>query len=247
MSADASVLIDALTGGAISLPIALLAWRFGRITAAGAAVGLACGAIAYAGLLLAGLLVLGTALLLALASTYAGRRIGRVATDDGDDQRGARNVAANCLAGVAGSVAALAGLRFEVAAIWFVAGIAAGASDTVASEIGKAFGGVPRAFPGGQRVAPGTPGAVSARGTLAGAVAAAIIAAPAAALWLISWHGVGVVVVACTLASLVESALATALEARGRIGNHTLNLINTVIAATIAAAWTAGAIAWRAG
>ena len=82
--------------------------------------------------------------------------------------------------------AALADLSSEwnwiagAGALVMVTAIAAGASDTVASEIGKAWGGQPRSFPTFRAAPPGTPGAVSVVGTIAGIAAAALIAALAA-------------------------------------------------------------------
>jgi uncharacterized protein (TIGR00297 family) len=196
----------------------------------------ACAAAIYAAFYLAGLAVLGAALVgtIAASRTAAARHAADVLPDD--DRRGAANILANCGVATLAAVVELAnaGWRAELAAVWCVAAITAGASDTVASEIGKAFGGQPRAFPTWQAVRPGTPGAVSVVGTVAGLTAAALIAAPAAALWLISWNGVLVIVFAATLGAFSESVLATALERRGYIGNHALNLVNTLVAATTA-------------
>jgi uncharacterized protein (TIGR00297 family) len=138
-----------------------------------------------------------------------------------------------------GTVAALAeaanlGLRTELMALWFVSAIAAGASDTVASEVGRVFGGPPRTFPTWDRVEPGTPGAVSTVGTIAGLVAAAIIASPAMALWLLPWSALVPILAGSVAGALVESFLATTLERRGRIGNDALNAINTAVAALVA-------------
>jgi len=108
-----------------------------------------------------------------------------------------------------------------------VTGLAAGASDTVASDVGKAFGGQPRAFPSFHAVAPGTPGAVTIVGTLAGLVAAAVIAWPAVILWLLPADRIPVVVGACTAGAFIESTLASRLETKGVLGNNALNLLNT--------------------
>lgn len=228
--------VELLTGAAIAAPLGLAAARVGCITRGGAALGVLFGAIVYAAFFLAGFAVLGLALCLAVtASRIRRRRAALPPQDHDDDVRGAANVAANCVVGIAGAVVELTLLASpHLTAVWFVAGITAGASDTVASEIGRAFGGSPRAFPTWQRVAPGTAGAISTAGSIAGIAAAALIAAPGAALYLVPWSAIPAVVLACTLGSLVESALATGLEARGLVGNHTLNLLNTAGSAAIA-------------
>jgi uncharacterized protein (TIGR00297 family) len=235
-------LVDVATGALAGVPLAILTLRSSRMTAGAAIAGLLCAGVIYAGAYLAGLAVLAAALGLTLLSGRAGRwRGGSPAIEH--ERRSAGNIIANCLAGTLGALAERLSDEWTttVTAVWLVAGIAAGASDTVASEIGKVFGGVPRAFPTWRRTAPGTPGAVSIAGTLAGATAAALIAVPAAALWLIPWTAVPVIVVACTIGAFVESALATAFEARGILDNNTLNFLNTAVAAAVAVAWASAA------
>ena len=214
----------------------MLANRIGRISPGGVIAGITCGALIYAAFYLAGFTVLGTALVLTIAASRLGRNHRRADTVAEDDRRGAANIFANCGVAMLAAVAELSsvGLRMELTALWCVCAIAAGASDTVASEIGKAFGGRPRSFPTWVAVAPGTPGAISGIGTFAGVAAAALIALPAVALWLLPPTALVLVAMASTAGAFVESWLATALESRGRINNHALNAVNTAIAASIA-------------
>jgi uncharacterized protein (TIGR00297 family) len=231
--------IDALTGAAISLPFALMTIRARRVSTGGAAAGTCIAGIAYAGMYLGGLIVLGVALALTLGSSRVARRRQAGTAVEVSERRAVGNVIANCLIGTLGAAAERFSSDWTLAltATWFVAGIAAGASDTVASEIGRRFGGVPRSFPTWRRVAPGASGGVTIVGTVAGAAAAAVIAAPAALMWLLPWATVPVVVAACTIASLVESALATAFEASGILDNNALNVLNTAVAASLAVVW----------
>jgi uncharacterized protein (TIGR00297 family) len=226
-----AILADASTGVALSAPLAWFAWRVGRVTSSGVVVGLSFAGVIYAGLYLAGLAVVGAALALTIVSSRA------AATGRGE-HRGAANILANCLVGTLGAAIELlsSGWRAEVAAVWFVAGIAAGASDTVASEIGKRFGGTARAFPTLRRVSPGTPGACSGAGTLAGIAASLLIATPAAAMWLMPWADLIPIAVGCMCGAFVESALSTAFEADGVLDNHTLNFLNTGVAVAVALA-----------
>ncbi len=235
--------LDLTIGVIVSIPLALVAWRAGNLTAGGALVGVLFASVIYAGLYLAGLLVLAIALALTLLSSRAGRS--RKAALSGEEARGERrgigNIVANCLVGTLGAVLELFSFDWglELTGAWFVAGIAAGASDTVASEIGKAWGGTPRSFPTWHPVPPGTPGAASIVGTLAGVLAAALMVAPAAAMLLIPSTFVLPIVLACTCAAFIESALATRFEADGILDNNTLNFLNTAAAAALAVWWCA--------
>jgi len=151
-------------------------------------------------------------------------------------RRGAGNAIANC--GVA-AIAALAGVFTPhpmLAWLAFVAALTAGGSDTVASEIGKAWGRATFLVTTLSRVRPGTPGAMSLEGTAAGLVAAFALAAFAARLGLIVSGAILTVVVAATVGALVESALAATLEAPGIVNNDILNFINTAVAAVTALA-----------
>jgi uncharacterized protein (TIGR00297 family) len=225
-------------GAVISVPFAFMASRVAPISRAGALAGAACATLIYTAFYLAGFAVLGVALALTIAASRAAAARER---DAEASPRGTRNILANCGVGTAAAIVELTnlGLRTELTATWCVTALAAGASDTVASELGRAFGGAPRAFPTWQRVQPGTPGAISLVGTAAGVVAASLIAVPAAALWLLPWSSLLLVVGATTAGAFVESLLATTLEPAGRLGNHALNAINTLVAAALALFLTA--------
>ena len=208
------------------------------MSAAGAIAGIACGAMVYAAFYLAGLAVLGVALALSIVASRINSSRGPHTSDD-DGSRGAANIVANCGVGTAAALAELAnlGISTELTALCCVTAIAAGASDTVASEIGKAFGRTPRAFPTWRRVPPGTPGAISIVGTVSGLAAAVVIAGPAPALWLLGWPDLLIVAVASTVGAFVESTLATAFERGGELTNHLLNVVNTATAAAVALIW----------
>ena len=197
---------------------------------------MACAAIIYAAFYLAGLAVLGVGLVVTLAaSRIHAHRVARRGQPP-DAPRGAGNIIANCGIGALAAVLEIAnlGVRTEFTALCCVTAIAAGASDTVASEFGKAFGGPPRAFPTGRVVPPGTPGAVSILGSVAGLAAALMIAAPAAMLWLIGWTAVLHAAAGSTIGAFVESTAAT-LYGRDSEGiNHVLNGLNTLTAAVAA-------------
>jgi uncharacterized protein (TIGR00297 family) len=233
--------MDLLGGILVASPAALIAWQLRFVTFGGAAAGFVCAVAIYLGAMLAGIAVLGVALGLTAVSSRVRleRKMALGIAEDGRGQRGARSVLANCgVAAIAGLLSAFSSTwSGEVGAVMLVAALAAGASDTVASEIGKAFGARPRAFPSWRPVRPGTPGAVSISGTAAGLAAAVIISWPAIALWLLPADRVPLIVFACAAGSLLESALATGFEERRLVGNDVLNVLNTAAAAGIAGWW----------
>ena len=238
-SISATLMPDLAVGVLASIPIAVLASRVGKLTRGGALTGVIFAAIIYAAMYLAGLAVLA----IALALTILSSRIGKPKTAGHErvrgERRGVGNIMANCLVGTLGALLELFSFNWgaELAAVWFVAGIVAGASDTVASEVGKAFGGTPRTFPTWQAVPAGTPGAISFVGTLAGVVAASVMAATAVALWLIPVRFIVPIVTACTVGAFAESALSTRFEHNGVLDNNTLNFLNTTVATGLAVWW----------
>jgi uncharacterized protein (TIGR00297 family) len=149
-------------------------------------------------------------------------------------RRGAGNAFANT--GVAAIAAAMSALTYAHgdALLAFVAALVAGASDTVASEIGKAWGRRTFLLTSARRVPPGTSGAMSLEGTAAGVASAALLAAAACGLGLIPWPQLAYVVAAATSGALVESVLGATLEHRGVVNNDVLNFINTGAAALAA-------------
>jgi uncharacterized protein (TIGR00297 family) len=151
-------------------------------------------------------------------------------------RRGAGNAIANCgVAAVAAIVAATTPYRRE-ALLALVAALTAGGSDTVASEIGKAWGRSTFLITTFSRVKPGTAGAMSLEGTAAGLVAALALAAIGVAFELIPASATVAVVVGATAGALVESALGATLEGPGILNNDMLNFINTAVAAVVALA-----------
>jgi uncharacterized protein (TIGR00297 family) len=237
--------LDAAGALLISAPPAIVAWRKRWLTTGGSAVGFLCAIAIYLGAFLSGIAVLGVALLLTALSTRFGRnrKVMLGIAEHHDRPRGARSVLANCGVGAIGGVLAAFSPAWsgETGAILLVAGVTAGASDTVASEFGKAFGGRPRTFPTFRLAPAGTPGAVSTAGTIAGFVAAMVIAWPAVTLWLLSADRVALIALSCTAAAFVESALATCFEARGMLDNDALNFLNTFAAASLAV-WLSGTV-----
>jgi uncharacterized protein (TIGR00297 family) len=115
-----------------------------------------------------------------------------------------------------------------------LAALAEAAADTVSSEIGQVLGGRPRMITTLSAVDPGTDGAISLAGTLAGIFAAAIVAGIGAvalhgnlALFFVSGAG-GV------FGLFFDSFLGATLERRGWLNNDAVNFISTGSAAGFA-------------
>ena len=132
--------------------------------------------------------------------------------------------------------ALLAALSYgrEAGLIAMTAALVAGASDTIASEIGKAWGTRTWALVPPRLVRAGTSGAMSLEGTAAGLLGAAALGALAIGLGLVPGSALLPVVVGSTAGALVESLLAASFEAPGTLNNDALNFINTALAAYVA-------------
>jgi uncharacterized protein (TIGR00297 family) len=115
-----------------------------------------------------------------------------------------------------------------------VAALAEATADTVSSEIGQAFGGAPFMLTTLRRVPPGTDGAISLKGTLAGIAAAAIIAATGAPALGMSPAACFVAFAAGVTGLFFDSLLGATVERRGYINNDLVNFTSTAFAAATA-------------
>lgn len=155
-----------------------------------------------------------------------------------EEERGGRRGAGNAIAntGIAAAAAVLSVTTYahDPALIAFVAALAAGGSDTVASEIGKAWGRRTFLVTNMKKVRPGTPGAMSLEGTVAGIFGALVLAGAGVGLGLVEAEVLPAIVVAASIGALIESILGATLERRGVVNNDVLNFVNTATAAYVA-------------
>lgn len=225
---------------AIALPlngaVAVIGYFARTVSVSGAVAGAVLGTTIFTCAGWRGWIVLLAAFGLAAATSRLGLQrktlLGIAQEDEG--RRGAGNAIANTGVAAVAAILAVVSYAHGPSLLAFAAALTAGASDTVASEIGKAWGRMTWALLPPRRVLPGTPGAVSLEGTAAGLVAAAGLAALAAALGLVPANALAPIVIGATAGAFVESLLAATFEPAGILNNDALNLVNTAVAAFIA-------------
>jgi len=158
--------------------------------------------------------------------------------------RAASQIAANV--GVAASVLPLASAHdwlpsvlpcfFCGAAVLpaIVAALAEAAADTVSSEMGQALSGQPRMITTGRRVPPGTDGAISIAGTMAGAAGAGIVVLVSLAVLHLSPLAAILAFAGANFGLFVDSLLGATLERWGWLNNDAVNFSSTLAAAASA-------------
>ncbi len=212
-----------------------LAYVLGMVSRGGALGGFAVGVTIYAclgpqGFAVLALFVVGGSALTRLG--YLSKERCGVAQPHGG-RRDARNALANC--GVALLCALLAALipdeAFAAAfAAAFVASLGAAFADTAESEVGQLARRTPRLITNFRKVPPGTDGAISLPGTLAGLFAAGLTALFGLALGLVGGLETALLVAGAAFLGTVADSLAGALTPR--LGNEFTNVLCTLVAAT---------------
>lgn len=149
-------------------------------------------------------------------------------------RRGAANVLANVSVPAFCALAAGLGPHGGALRLAAAAALATALMDTVGTEIGQSFASPTVLLPDFRRVPPGTDGAVSVAGTLAGLAAASLLAWAGVAAFVLTPAGAVAVVLAALLGTVLESLLGRA-GAPWRVSNgHVLNFLNTLAGAAAA-------------
>lgn len=247
---------------AASLLFALAAWRLGAATTGAAG----CGALicflltqfsqstgsSIAASALSPLVLLFVLTYLATKQGAAERCVAHEPVDP--KGRNAAQVVANL--GVAGFFSSIYGVlivaRFaaygsgccgELSTAWaslpfipMLAALAEATADTVSSEIGQAYGGVPLLITTMRRVPAGTDGGITIPGTVAGIAAAAIVVASAIPSLGMNARQCGLALASGTAGLFFDSLLGATLERRGWLGNDLVNFLSTGFAAAVALA-----------
>jgi uncharacterized protein (TIGR00297 family) len=217
--------------------LAAAALAIGAVTPGGALTGAVVGAALFTSAGWPAWILLGCAFVSTVLSTRwrqdRKNRLGIAEPRGG--RRAAGNIAANT--GLAGIASVMAILQPQETA-WVVAAaaaLAAGAADTVASEVGKAIGGRTWLVPTFTEVAPGTTGAVSTAGTLAAALASSCFGMVAMAVRVVPTAIDGAsIALAATLACVLEGWVAGVAEEPGLLDNDGVNFAASGIAAGLA-------------
>ncbi|WP_158749505.1 DUF92 domain-containing protein [Acidobacterium sp. S8] len=116
------------------------------------------------------------------------------------------------------------------------AALAEAAADTVSSELGQVFGGMPRLLTTLKPVPVGTDGGITFAGTVAGCIAAALVTAVAALTLPLSVRTGCVVFSSAIFGLFFDSWLGAVFERRGWLNNDAVNFLSTLASASIAAA-----------
>jgi len=151
-----------------------------------------------------------------------------------ENDRGKRN-AAQVLAN--GGVAALLGLlawQFPqhkfLCGVMIAAGFASATADTLSSELGNVYGKQFYNILTLKKDTRGLNGVISLEGTLCGLAGSVLIAI----IYTVGFGwgiGFGIAIIAGTIGNLFDSLMGATLERTGAIGNNTVNLLNTLVAA----------------
>jgi uncharacterized protein (TIGR00297 family) len=257
-AAESAAVVIWTTG--LSALLGLITWRFRAATPAAAATG----AIITASLMFStvefpyhpwqtALIPVLAVSLLAFAATRAGRRKKeRLGTAEARRGRSASQVAANL--GMGALVASdpvkigllnsrwfpLAGRTGTLMLAMALAALAEAAADTVSSEIGQVLGGRPRMITSLRAAEPGTDGAVSVAGTLAGLVAAIIVAGVGSWAMRGGWSLFNLSCAGAAFGLVFDSLLGATLERRGWLNNDAVNFLSTASASGFALAVMVG-------
>lgn len=220
----------------LTTAFALAAWGMRAVSAGGAGAGLL---LTFIICLAAGplaMLAVVTVFLLTFVATRLGyRQKQQIGVAERNDGREASQIFAN-LGAAALCAAPLAVYSNSTRALLIgtVAALAEAAADTVSSEIGQAFGGRALLITNLKPVPPGTNGGVTMVGTVAGVIAACVVAAVSVWVGLLYSTYFALVVVAATAGMIVDSILGAVVEKPGRLGNDSVNFGSSSFAAVCA-------------
>lgn len=217
----------------VTVAFAALAYGLGAASPSGVLGGVLVGAPIYATLGPSGfaLLVLFVVVGSALTRLGYGRKRRSGTAQEHGGRRGARNALAN--AGVPVLCAVLYALEPSGAlSAAYVAAVGAALADTAESEVGQLSRRDPRLLTTMREVPPGTDGAVSLTGTLAGISAAGMTAGLGLLLGLVADPlGAALVALAAFLGTVADSLVGARLS---WIGNEATNVLCTLVAAVLA-------------
>ena len=119
-------------------------------------------------------------------------------------------------------------------AVVVIAALAEATADTLASELGEVLGGPPLLVTTLRRVAPGTDGAISLIGTVAGTAGAVLVVLVAVSTLGLRLGDAVAAGVGALGGLFVDSLLGATVERRGWLNNDAVNFLSTLAASLIA-------------
>ena len=225
----------------VNLVIGLAAWRARAVDLSGFAAGLVIGTFIFTFGGWRGYLMLAAFFVVGSVTTkigFAGKAAAGIAQEKGG-ARGAKNALANCGTGVFLILLAAITPHGAWLAVAFTAAFATAAFDTVSSEIGQVYGRRTVLITSLRPVPPGTDGAISLEGTLAGLIAALLLGGLGVAIGFFPLMGLLPVAAGAFVGAMGESYLGASLESIKLIDNEMVNFLNTVVGAGVALALAA--------
>lgn len=228
-----------VVGLAVNLLLAVPAYLARSVSVSGAFAGLFVGSVIWASLGWRGWLLLVAFFVLGTGATKIGWRTKeeRGLAQEGGGRRGAGHAFANTgvamFAAVFAATAATGTELLYLAA--FVGAFATATADTMGSEIGQLWGRRTFLVTTLRPVPRGTEGAVSLEGTVASLGGAFVVAALGWATGLYGWEVALLVTAAAFLGALLESVIGATIERAGLLDNESVNFLNTLIGALLAA------------
>ncbi len=227
---------NALPAAVVAIGFALLARLMGAVSDGGAMVGIVIAFLLMVAAGLGGLLPLLAVLVLTLLATrWRSERKRNLGVAERGSGRSSSQVVANLGTTALCAVAVIVFPRHAgIVMVGGMAALAEAAADTVSSEAGQAAARQARMITDFQPAPIGTNGAVSLEGTLAGCVAACVVAGVCTYFGVVPGRWAPVIAIAGVAGMFVDSVLGATLENRGKMGNDSVNFVSTVFAADMA-------------
>ncbi len=219
----------------VTFVFALLAWGMRGVTARGAFAGFVCTFIIALATGYGGFVTVLVVFALTLFATHFGQHR-KLAAGIAERKGGRRGYQVLANVSAAAMVAVPAIFYPRVAPLLFAgmtAALCEAAADTVSSEIGKAVGRRAHVITNLHSVPAGTDGGITFQGTLAGIIAAWIVAAVAAGFNLISDFWLFPAMLSGVAGMLLDSILGAKLQRPGLLGNDSVNFLSTTFAACL--------------
>lgn len=220
---------------AINLALAALALGLKMVNRSGAVCGFLLGVAVYLGWGYKSFLLMFTFFLIGSVATRLGyaRKAARGIAERRGGARSWREAVANSLPGAFFSLLVITTHHEGAFLMALIAAFAEATGDTVSSEIGQWIAGRAYLITTFKPVPVGENGGVSAGGTIAGALASALIVALAFGMGLCGKGGAAIALAAAVAGNLLDSVLGATLERRGLVTNGIVNFACSSIAGAL--------------